>query len=126
MTDQQPSQAEAMQKGQQVAQAGAAAAASSPPEEAQANAAEAMRAERDRVKLEMSDEDIDRIASALSPKLLDGFQERGAFDAPPEPVTPPPPPVPAPGEEATSAEAATEAAPAPVKRTFAHRYMGVG
>jgi hypothetical protein len=123
MSDKPATQAETMQKGQQVAQAGAAAAATAPPEQAAEQAAAAMRAERDRVKLEMSDEDIDRIASALSPKLLDGFQERGAFDPPPEAVQPPPPPVPAPGEEATAATA--EPAPAPQKRTFAHRFMGV-
>jgi hypothetical protein len=110
----QDSQEEAVQKGQKVAQAGAAAASSSPPEQAQENAAQAMRAERDRVKLE------------ISPKLLDGFQERGAFDAPPEPVQ-------APQQAQTVAEPdtgeppATEVPPAvPQKQTFAHRYMGLG
>jgi hypothetical protein len=122
----QDSQEEAVQKGQKVAQAGAAAASSSPPEQAQENAAQAMRAERDRVKLEISDEEIERIAAVLSPKLLDGFQERGAFDAPPEPVQ-------APQQAQTVAEPdtgeppATEVPPAvPQKQTFAHRYMGLG
>src|SRR5438270_5503699 len=68
----QPTPAD-MQKGQQVAMAGAEAAANAPPAEAQAAATTAMRAERDRTELAMTDADIDRIASALSPKLVQGF-----------------------------------------------------
>ena len=99
-----------VQKGQSVAQAGAAAAAGAPPGEEQQQAATAMRAEADRQNLKMSDEDIDRIASVLSPKLLDGFEERGAFDPPPEAVQAPPNIAPAaPGDNAA-------AAPAPARR----------
>jgi hypothetical protein len=114
-----------MAQTHQVAQAGAQAAASAPPEEAQAAASKAMKRERDRVKLEMADEEIDRIAAALSPKLLQGFADRGAFDAPPEPVKAPDNAVgPAPTEpQPPAGEAAPE--PAPAKRTFAHRFMGL-
>jgi hypothetical protein len=124
MTDQQPT-ADDQQRAQSVAQAGAAAAASGPAEGASERAGEAMRAERDRVKLDMSDNDIDRLASMLSPKLIEGFRQQGAFDPPPEPPAPPPNQAPpAPGEQQQPA-AAGEPAPAPVKRTFAHRFMGV-
>jgi hypothetical protein len=122
----QPSQSEQLAKGQQVAQAGAAAAAEAPPEQAQAAASKAMRKERDRLGFEqLPDAEIDRIASALSPKLIEGFREHGAFDAPPEPVAPPsnvaPP---APGGDEAAAPAAGEPAPAPVRRTFADRFLG--
>lgn len=111
---------------QQVAQAGAQAAATAPPGEEQAAASRAMKRERDRVKLEMSDQDIDRIAAALSPKLLQGFADRGAFDPPPEPVRAPDNAVaPAPTEPGAAAAPAEASEPAPVKRTFAHRFMGI-
>lgn len=117
-------QAEQMEKGQQVAQAGAQAAASVPPEQAPEAARDAMRSERDRIGFsELTDEDIDKFAAALSPKLIEGFRAQGAFDPPPEPVrapqnqAPPPP---------TDEPEAAEPAPAPTKRTFAHRFMGIG
>jgi hypothetical protein len=121
-----PEQSEQMEKGQQVAQAGAQAAASVPPEQAPDAARDAMRSERDRIGFsELTDEDIDKFAAALSPKLIEGFRAQGAFDPPPEPVQAPanaaPPP---PGDE--GAAAAAEPAPAPQKRTFAHRFMGIG
>jgi hypothetical protein len=64
----------------------------------------------------------------LSPKLIEGFRAHGAFDAPPEPVAPPSnvaPPAPgAEDEAAAAAPAAGEPAPAPVRRTFADRFLG--
>jgi hypothetical protein len=115
-------------KMEEVAQAGAEAAATGPPEGATDRAGAAMRAERDRVDLKMSDEDIDRIAGALSPKLIDGFRDAGAFDAPPEPPRPPAntaPPAPGETAEPAPAAAAGEPAPAPRRQTFAHRFMGI-
>jgi|SRR5215469_6448645 len=127
MTDQAPTP-EDMQKGQQVAQAGAQAAAEAPPEEAQDAARTAMRKERDRTGLQLPDTEIDRIAAALSPKLIEGFRAQGAFDAPPEPVQAPPPNAapPPPGESQAAAQApgSGEPAPAPTRRTFASRFMG--
>jgi hypothetical protein len=114
-----------MVKGQQVAQAGAEAAASVPPEQAPDAARDAMRSERDRIGFsELTDEDIDKFAAALSPKLIEGFRAQGAFDPPPEPVQAPQnvaPPAPT-----DQPDEATEPTPAPQKRTFAHRFMGVG
>ena len=128
MANKQPTP-EDTQKMQDVASAGAAAAASGPPEGASERASEAMRAERDRTSLPMSDQDIDRIAGALSPKLIEGFRTEGAFDPPPEPAQPPANTAPPPPGEADGSQApapAGEPAPAPPrKRTFAHRYMGV-
>jgi hypothetical protein len=123
----QPDQQEALQKGQQVAQAGAQAAAQAPPEQAEGAARDAMRAERDRLGFEqLPDSEIDRIASVLSPKLIEGFRAQGAFDPPPEPVAPPAQPAQAAaGAEPVQAPAAGEPAPAPEKRTWAHRYLGV-
>lgn len=121
-----PSQAEAMEKGQQVAQAGVQAANEAPPEQAQDAARQAMKKERDRIGFDqLPDAEIDRIASVLSPKLIDGFRAQGAFDPPPEPVAPapniaPPPP----GEEPAAAAAGGEPPPTPIKRTFADRFFG--
>jgi len=126
----QPDQQEALAKGQQVAQAGAQAAADAPPEQASAAARQAMRKERDRIGFtELPDAEIDRIANALQPKLIEGFRQAGAFDPPPEPVQPAPnaaPPPPGEAEAAAHAPAAGEPSPRPVRRTFADRYMGTG
>lgn len=113
---QQPSPEE-VQKATQVAQAGAEAQATG------GDPRQAMRTKADEVKLEISDQDIDRIAAALSSNLVAAFEQRGAFDQPPEPVQPPDQPTapPPPGEQPPPAE---EAPAPPVKRTFAHRFMG--
>ena len=124
----QPS-VEEQRKLQDVAQAGAQAAATGPPEGASDRANEAMRTERDRVNLKMSDEDIRQIAEKLNPLLLEGqiegFRQEGVFDAPPDAPRPPAnqePPIA--GE--TPPPAAAEQSPQQPRRTFAHRYMGLG
>ena len=137
-TPQQPS-AEDMSKLNAVGQAGAVAAANAEsPETAQADAKKAMRAERDKQHLSMSDDDIDRVADTFVGKVIDQFEQRGAFDPPPEPVAAPPPP-PAAGPPPAAADAAAgppapaadggSAGPDPVpqaprKRTFADKFMG--
>jgi hypothetical protein len=113
----QPTPEEA-EKMQHVAVAGATAAA------AGEDAGPPMRAERDRQQLPMSDEDIDKIASALNDKNIQSLRELGAFDPPPEAVQPPehhaPP---APGEQPPAP--GEQPPPAPEKRTWAHKFMGV-
>lgn len=102
---------------QQVAVAGAQAAA------AGEDAGPPMRAERDRQQLAMSDEDIDKIATALNEKNIQSLRDLGAFDPPPEPVHPPENQAPpAPGEQPPPGD---QPAPAPEKRTWAHKFMGV-
>lgn len=119
-TQQQPTP----EQMQSVATAGATAAATAPEGQAQPAAAEAMRSEADRVGFDLTDEQIDRLAEAVSSKNIAALESRGAFDAPPEPVKPPEPPAapPAPGEQPAAAETPPQP---PVKRTFAHRFMGV-
>lgn len=106
----------------QVAQAGAAAAASG------GDPAQAMRDERDRVQLQMSDEDIERVAARLNELNVAEFQQRGAFDPPPERIQAPPadlaPPPPGAGEE--TPPPADEKPQVPQKRTAAHRFLGLG
>jgi hypothetical protein len=120
---------EEMEKMMAVSQKGAEAAErpAESQEQRKSNVKEAMKEERDRQDLaQMSDEDIDRIADAFVGKAIAAFEERGAFDPPPERVQPasPPPAPPAPGQEAEAAAAAAEAAPAPQKQSWAQRFMG--
>lgn len=73
-------------KGGQVAEAGIEAAATQPSAaEAKPAAKRAIRQTAKRVQMELSDEDAAKIADAL----VDAMDQRGAFDAPPEPVTAP-------------------------------------
>jgi hypothetical protein len=120
-----------------VADAGAKAAADAPtPEQATQDAKQAMRDERDRQQLPMSDEDLDKVATLLVGKTIAEFEQRGAFDPPPEPVAPSVPreAPPAPGAEDAAVAAgetpppgAAPPDPAPQKRpTFAQRFMGLG
>lgn len=79
---------------------------------------EAMRDAREGGALELSDDDIDRVGD----RLMGMFRDAGAFDPPPDPVTPPSQPEtpPAPGEPK-----AEETPSAPTKRNFAQRFMGL-
>ena len=118
-----------------VAQAGAVAAANEPdPDQASAAAKEAMKGERDRQQLPMSDAELDQIADKFVNLTIQRFEERGAFDPPPDPVAPAMPreAPPAPGQEDAALAAAAgppdpagDAAPAPQRTTFAQRFMGV-
>ena len=108
-------------KAAQVAQAGAGAAASG------GDPAQAMREERDRVKLEMSDEDIERVAARLNELNIAEFENRGAFEPPPDRVQAPPPnqAPPAPGAGEEPPPPADEQPQVPQKRTAAHRFLGL-
>lgn len=122
--------ADDLQNASAVAQAGGeAAAAASSPEQARQDARTAMRDEADRRNFELSDEQLEQIATLSVDKMIAQFEQRGAFDAHPEPVQPPaqaqaPP---APGDESSpSATPVGEQSPqAPTKRTWAHKFMGV-
>jgi len=112
------------QKAQQVAQAGAEAATTG------GDAAQAMKDEARRVQLDIPDEIIEKMAKAISDQNIAALEQRGAFDTPPEPVRGPHEPAQAPegadqarGEQPP--EQPDEPAPAPVKRTWAHRFLGV-
>jgi hypothetical protein len=93
-TQEQPA-ADDVGKATKVAEAGATAAA------AGEDAGAAMRAARDKTGLAMSDDDIEKIAKRLNELQFEGFEARGIFDPPPEPVQPPQQPVTPPpaGEE---------------------------
>lgn len=124
----QPSPEE-MAKMQKVAEAGATAAATAPEGSDQAAAAkDAIRDKADEVGLKLSPQELDALADALSNKLLSGFEQRGAFDGPPEPVQAPPaaPQAAPPPAEQQPAEPGAEPPRAPEKRTWAERYMGIG
>lgn len=124
MTPEKQPTPEEMAKMQQVGQAGAEAAAAAPDkDQATEDAKQAMREKRDEVGLKMSDEELEKVADMFVSKTIAQFEQRGAFDAPPERVQAPAAPTapPAPGEAAQPAEQAPQA---PVKRTFADRFMG--
>lgn len=101
--------------GAAVGQAGIAAAAAEPTAaKAKPAAKRAIAAKAKEVKIELSDDDVDRIADALVDKMSD----RGAFDPPPEPVTAPagaPPP----------AGVAPETVPQPPRKvSWAEKFRG--
>jgi hypothetical protein len=114
--------AEQIAQAQQVADAGANAAAAAAPGEQQDAARDAMRNERDRTGLPMADEDIDRVADLLVTKTVAAFEQRGAFDHPPDPVVAPAGAGTAPADGEPPVADLPPAAP--VKRTFADRFMG--
>lgn len=116
MTDEQPTPQDQMKEVGEAAAAGAATAAT--PEQAHQGAEDAVRRRADELKLEISDEDAQKIAS-MTVKMMETM---GAFDAPPEPVQAPPAAAapPAPGE----APVVTSSEPAPPrKRTFAEKFL---
>lgn len=117
---QQPTPDQAAAAGrvsQDVAQAAAAAPTA---DQARTDAAAAARAAADREHLEISDEQIAAIANGV----VNAMEQRGAFDAPLEPVAPPPAPAAPAGEDAGASPAAPAAEEPPRKRTFAQRYLG--
>lgn len=118
-TEQSEPTAEEHQQAQQVAAAGATAAAEG------RDAGAAMKAERDRVGLKMSDEDIERVAQKLNELNIKAFEDRGAFEAPPEPVHAPPETAPPPPGDQAAAPAGEAPPQPPQKRTAAHRFFGL-
>lgn len=89
------------------------------PAKRQGAAARAARKTAREQGVQLSDEDIDRLAKAISgmtaPLVVDEIDVRGGFDAPPEPVAAPAP--------ATAGEAGEQIPPAqPHKKTFAERF----
>lgn len=117
-----PPTAEEQAQAQQVAAAGAQAAVEG------RDTAEAMRQERDRTGLKMSDDEITRVAEKLNELQIKAFEDRGAFEAPPDRVQAPPPETapPPPGEQNAGAPPEGEQPPQPPqKRTAAHRFFGV-
>jgi hypothetical protein len=114
------------EQANEMAQAGAQAAATSPPGQTEQNVRERLHEKRAELNIKIPDEELDRMAKAVSLAVVDDLDHRGAFDSPPEPVQPPDQrnAAPAPGEEAT-ANQPQESMP-PQKRTFAHRFMGIG
>jgi hypothetical protein len=112
--------AEDAQKAQQIAQAGVEAS-----EQGQ-DPAQAMKAERDRVKLEIPDEQLEKMATMFSVSTIEALQQRGAFDTPPEPVRgPDAQEAPAHPSDQEAPVQAEEAPPQPEKRTWAHKFLGV-
>lgn len=121
MTDEQKPQTEPTPEQVEGAQAVAAATAEAAGGAANADEAReaGMRAAResaDAAKIELSDEDCQRMVNMF----VDALEQRGAFDPPPEPIAPPPSPaIPAP--EAPGAGTPPEAAPE--GQGFADRFL---
>lgn len=111
---------EEMRQMQQVAVAGAeAGAASETPQEAEENVRTAVRAKADEVGLQLSDEEVDKIAETFAEKAIGMMEQRGAFDPPPEAVQPPPPAPPSPNEAANG-----DSEGPPRAKTFAEKFLG--
>lgn len=123
---QQPT-AEDKAKAEQVAAAGVTAAADAPTGEETAAARTAIEAKAGEVGLPLSPEQMDALADLLGNKMLDGFAQRGVFDAPAEPVQGPPQPetAPPPPGEQPAQPAEPQAPHAPEKRNFAQKYFGL-
>lgn len=101
--------------GAAVGQAGIAAAAAEPTAaKAKPAAKRAIAAKAKEVKIELSDDDVDRIADAL----VDKMDERGAFQEPPEQVV-----APQAGAQQPNPAAAGIVDPQPVKRTWAEQHF---
>jgi len=114
---------EQMEQGANVAGAGIEAARAEPdPAKRPAAASSAIQEAAQAQGWELSDEDCDKIGSAVVKQL----EMRGAFDPPPEPVAPPPAPTGAgtlPAQPAAGPDAIDES-PAPQRRSFAERFRG--
>lgn len=109
-------------KAMQVGAAGAQAAAAAPAGEEEAAFKTAAKGKADEVGLDLSDEDINKLSEQLFGRLAGLFEQRGAFQPPPEPVQPPPTAPAAPGEMGAG-EPPTEIQ-VPRKKTWAERYFG--
>ena len=125
MAEQPQPTPEDMQKMKAVADEGAKAAAEAPnAEQATVDAKAAMKAEAEKQQLAIPDEQIDQIADAFVGKTIAAFEQRGAFDPAPEPVTAPATPAaapPAPSEQ--QAPPVEQPEPVPQKRTWAERFL---
>jgi hypothetical protein len=92
-----------------------------PQAEQRAAVEQAGREKADEVGLPITDAQLKTMAGMIFGELSNLFEQRGAFDAPPEPVEPPPtaPPPPAGDTESAPSEAA-----APRKASWAERHFG--
>ena len=119
----QPTEAErqqAAQAGASVAQAAATAAeGSGTAEEARANASTAAQQEAARHGLEITEEQANMIATAVTKQ----FEARGAFDPPPDPVMAPPQPA-QPAQPAGEEPVAAQPPPVPQRKSFAQKFLG--
>lgn len=115
--EQQPNPSD-MQKGADVASAGVTAAQNEPdPEKRPRAAANAIQEAAQAQGWELTDDDCKRIANFV----IQGIEDRGGFDAPPEPVAVPPAPT---GEGSLPEQPAhaVDPPPAPEHRSFAERF----
>jgi hypothetical protein len=106
------------------------------PQEIEKSAKEAMRQEADRQGIKIPDEQLDefagkvaeQLANPLVDKMMQGFDQRGVFDQPAEPVQAPPAAIPEvqgtePGADAPAAEQQAEP---PHRPTIAEKILGGG
>ncbi|HEX6461130.1 MAG TPA: hypothetical protein VF032_19595 [Thermoleophilaceae bacterium] len=122
----EPTQQDAIKSGQEATSAALAAAEGSTSEEEARSRAES--AARDKLKesgLPLTAEQVEMLGKQVSDFVIKDMETRGAFDPPPEPVSPPPAAAestapPAPGEEPTPPP---QPEPAPRKRTLAERFL---
>lgn len=117
-----------IEQGKDVMAAGMEAAKAEPdPTKREEAAREGMRQEAERQNFPMSDEDLKRLSTVLAPMLTDNilndFDVRGIYQAPPEPVMSPPP-APAAPSEAEHGETAPTEVQAPRKRSWAQKFLG--
>lgn len=102
-----------------VTAAGAEAVEAEPnPARKRAAASRAIKKEAETRNLQLSDEDIDRIAERLVHRQIEELEARGAFDGQPEPVAAP---ASVPDEHATPA-AAQPQPEAPRKKSWAEKF----
>lgn len=105
---------EQLEKGGQVAAAAVQAGEAEPdPQKRREAVKSAARREAEKVQIELSDEDCEKLAAVIITQL----DQRGAFEPPPEPVQAPPPEQPTPGTVQTPPEAQQ-----PRKQSFAERF----
>lgn len=122
MTDQTPQEATPEQQAQLAQEAAQTAAApGQTPEQARTNTRKAVRRRADELKIDLNDEHIDKIASAVVSKI----EEWGGFD---QPETPTPPASASAASAAAAAQSAAGETPtppeAPRKRSIAERILG--
>jgi hypothetical protein len=116
----EPSAAQATEVATAVGTAAAQSAeAGETADETRARATSAARTAAERVKLEISDEDLNRIVDGMIGRM----QELGAFDAPPAPEPSPQPPASA--EEPPPASVPAEPVEPPRKKSWAEKYAGL-
>lgn len=101
-----------------------AQASGASPEQTRTAAADAIRKRSAQVGLQLSDEDVKRLAGALTDEMMERMSAMGAFDPPPAPE-PAPAAAPDPNSPAAPAAAAAETGAVPPRKlSWAEKHFG--